>query len=403
MRVLFPLHGFIGWNGGLDLVRLIASALDHSSLDEPVELHFALPETPTARRLLLSALRRWRSLRAGNSRHSANAGSADALRCIASDITAGHSIVTCGDSAAGILQAAVRINADIVFPTMLPLGKSAQPRIGYLFDFQHRHLPHLFSTRMRRNRDRQFTRIAADADGIVVNSQAVARDVRQFLGVSADRVLAMPFTPYAQPWSFDIDPVDAQCRYGVGGRYLMVCNHFWMHKDHATALRAFALLRKNPANANLQLVLTGDPIDHRDPQHYGHMVALGDALGITQHTHFLGLISKRDQLALLRGCAALLQPTLFEGGPGGGSVYDAIGLGVPAIVSDIPVNREINVGQVTFFEAGDFVDLAEKLEKILATNWEPRPSSELMAEGQARLMVLGQTINTFLLGITALA
>jgi hypothetical protein len=50
---------------------------------------------------------------------------------------------------------------------------------------------------------------------------------------------------------------------------------------------------------------------------------------------------------------------------GGLAVYDAVGLGVRAIVSDIPVNLEIQDSLVTFFRTGFAEDLAQKLLNIL--------------------------------------
>ena len=81
--------------------------------------------------------------------------------------------------------------------------------------------------------------------------------------------------------------------------------------------------------------------DYRSPDYAGRLVARVQTLGIADACHFLGLIPKLDQIALMREAIAVIQPTLFEGGPGGGAVYAAIGLGQPVIVSDISVNREI--------------------------------------------------------------
>lgn len=394
MRVLFPLHGYVKWNGGLDLVRLMVSGLSHRSASARVELSLAMPVTSAAGRMFQSALRHVRGILAGNP--DFKPGSASALMGVAAEIARQLNVITCSDDANGIVRAARISQADMVFPTMLPLDAIALPRIGYLFDFQHRYMPQLFSTRTRRNRDRAFARIAADCNGLVVNSRAVARDVTRWLGVPPDRVLGMPFAPYALPWWCDIDPIGVAERYRISNHYLIICNHFWKHKDHVTALRAFAILRSEFTSQNLQLVLTGDPIDHRDPGHYRRLVSLASKLDIDRYTHFLGLIPKRDQLALLRGCAVLLQPTLFEGGPGGGSVYEAIGLGVPAVVSDIPVNLEINQGDVRFFRAGDSMDLAEKIAQVL-TGGSPRPARDaLLVQGDANLTRLGNAITGFL-------
>lgn len=394
MRVLLPLHGYVGWNGGIDLVRLIVSAIDHQTVAEPLELSFAFPEPSLVRRIPFWTWRLWREVLAG--RTDSSAGRAGGLTKAMGEVTSGRTVIRCSDNAAGILSAARGSRTDIVFPSMYPLGDDPIKRVGYIFDFQHRYMPHLFSARMRRNRDKQFRRIAEDSTGIVVNARTVAQDIERFLGIAASQVFAMPFTPYAHPWWFDLDTFAAQKRYGIHHEYLMICNHFWKHKDHATALRAFAVLKQSSDMKNLQLVMTGDPIDHRDPAHFKQLKALCDDLGITKDIHFLGLIPKRDQLALLRGCNLLLQPTLFEGGPGGGSVYEAIGLGVPAVVSNILVNREIDQGDVRYFRAKDASDLAEKIIATLSSNG-PRPDTdELLANSERNLIRLGNEVVRYL-------
>lgn len=377
------------------MAGVLSSALIHSSIEKSFDVHFVLPKVTSSARILPTILRHWRLRRAG-SMLGANLGNPGALWKMAQRITQDQPLLLCPANATGILDTASKVQADIVFPTMLPLGPSPIPRVAYLFDFQHYYLPHLFSARIRRNRTARFVKIAADADAIIVTSRTVANDVTDYLGIPANRILSIPYTPYALPWWFDVEPEKVRYQYGIDGPYLLVCNHFWKHKDHATALYAFASLRNRFASMDLQLVLTGDPIDHRDPEYYARLAELAIKLGIDKYAHFLGLIPKRDQLALLRGCAVLLQPTLFEGGPGGGSVYEGIGLGVPSVVSDIPVNREINQGDVRFFHAGDSADLAEKIAQVL-TNCAPRPARDaLLVQGDANLTRLGNAITGFL-------
>lgn len=395
MRILFPLHGFIGWNGGIDLVRLLTAGLSMRPASE-VEVHFAIPAPALERRWLVAALRRWRRIRAGVSTPAQDSGSMEALHRTAQELVTGFSAIYCSDNAAGILDAAAKSKADIIFPTALPLGASGPPRIGYIADFQHRRLPHLFASRTIRNRDRSFSRIAQDSDAIFVNSRAAAEDAIEFLGVQSDRLMVLPFTPYAQPWWFEPSIEETCGRYGVTPPYFLVCNHFWAHKDHATALRAFATLVAQLEDSSISLILTGDPIDHRDPGHYARLLTLTRDLGIERQTHFLGLIPKRDQLALMRGCCALIQPTLFEGGPGGGAVNLALGLGVPAIVSDIPINREIDFGETSFFRAGDPNSLCQRMNEALGTRHIKAAPSELLRVSAQQLNVLGTCITNYL-------
>jgi glycosyltransferase involved in cell wall biosynthesis len=106
----------------------------------------------------------------------------------------------------------------------------------------------------------------------------------------------------------------------------------------------------------------------------------------------LGHIPKRDQVEIMKNALAVVQPTLFEGGPGGGSVYDAACLGIPVILSDIAVNREVEADHLFFFEAGNCIDLAEKMMQ-LATLAPARSSREsLTSRGSERAERLGNAL-----------
>ena len=89
---------------------------------------------------------------------------------------------------------------------------------------------------------------------------------------------------------------------------------------------------------------------------------------------------------------AVIQPTLFEGGPGGGSIYDAISLGVPAIISDIPVNREIDSELLRFFPVGSFKELSIAMEDFAKYPPQRRKAEDLIKEGRLRTSQLRQTI-----------
>ena len=64
---------------------------------------------------------------------------------------------------------------------------------------------------------------------------------------------------------------------------------------------------------------------------------------------------------MLRNAKALIQPTLFEGGPGGGSANEAIALGVAVLASNIPINLEINTKNISFFNPSNTNDLIQLL------------------------------------------
>ena len=104
---------------------------------------------------------------------------------------------------------------------------------------------------------------------------------------------------------------------------------------------------------------------------------------------FLGLIPKIEQIEIMKGAIAVIQPTLFEGGPGGGSVWDAISLGIPSIVSDIKTNLEVKHKMLTFFKSGNYIDLTDKMEKVLNTNFIKKTHTELMEQSESNMKKLG--------------
>jgi glycosyltransferase involved in cell wall biosynthesis len=391
MKILVPMHSFINWNGGLDLIRLLMAVLTAGNINSRVQIVFAVPKFGLYEKTLLPLIRAWQ-LR--SAKVAATLPNGRQLPSIAQEIIGNAEYHTCGKGGHDIAKLARTVHADIIFPTLTPIPACNIPRIGYIFDFQHRHLPHLFSQRIIRKRDRQFAFLASNSDALIVNSDFVYDDVIRFLGFDSMRLFKLPFIPFKNK-NVPVDTAKARRNYALDAPYLIVCNHFWMHKDHKTALQAFARLVAEPSFADMHLVLTGDPVDHRNPAHYSQLITLADNLGIRKHTHFLGLIPKGDQLSLLCGARALIQPTLYEGGPGGGSVYEALGNNIPTVLSDIKVNREIRDGRVFFFTAGDSENLVACLKRTLQP--QDAPSEDLAnVDGNAALHDASDSLYAFM-------
>ncbi|MDP1693268.1 MAG: glycosyltransferase [Burkholderiaceae bacterium] len=381
-------HTFVNWAGGLDFVRTVASSLQASGA--PLELHLLLPiDGPW-----LHARTRLRAWRDGlKSKPVATQPSRAHLDAAIASF--GPGITVHGlDIGARALRAKYReLNLDALLPALkpLPLGPD-MPWVGYVYDFQHRHLPQLFKPRQIARRERSFVQMLDKARSVIVNAQAVADDIRRFIPQARAEVFALPFGPQPDPAWFDL-PAPPLERIGMSTSqpYFIVCNQFWQHKDHATAWRALAELQRS--HPQVHLVCTGDTSDFRDMNYFPLLMAMAEQLGIAPRLHVLGLVPKREQIAWLRGARALVQPTLSEGGPGGGAAYDAVSLGVPALLSDIAVNREIVDADVRFFRVGDAGDLAAKMREALDSSPAARlDPAALIALGRERRAACGQVL-----------
>jgi glycosyltransferase involved in cell wall biosynthesis len=184
-------------------------------------------------------------------------------------------------------------------------------------------------------------------------------------------------------------PSKTKSRYRLPERYFLVSNQFWAHKSHGTAFEALANL--DSEHADVSIVCTGSTTDYRQPNYFlGLQRRIAD-LGLRQRILILGRIPKHDQIQIMRGAVAVVQPTLFEGGPGGGASYDAVSTGTPLILSDIPINREVedDEGRVRFFGAGCADQLAEQMRRVLRHRPEPPPTQELLRRSEQRAERLG--------------
>lgn len=341
----------------MDFLRGIATALHHA--DPDLELHVLVPMHGPIH-AALSFRESVKNILGGTDTAKHHPDPAHLVRAIAGTRAILHKI---DHGQLALRQATKRLQLDVLLPAITPSPKAKVPWIGYIFDFQHKQLPQFFSVDECLKRDREFGLMLSEADAVIVNAQDVINHINTYYPTHRARVFALPFSPAPPGEAFSVNIEEACQRYGVKGPYFIVCNQFWKHKDHMTAFKAFAIAAAR--NPKLSLVCTGSTSDHRFPEYFDELMAQASRDGLEKRIQVLGLIPKLDQLALLRGAVALVQPTLFEGGPGGGAVYDAVAVGQRCLVSNIPVNMEINEPEVSFFEAGNPLSLAERMETEL--------------------------------------
>ncbi|OBJ90631.1 glycosyltransferase family 4 protein [Mycobacterium asiaticum] len=378
-------HKFIEWEGGIDFLRNICESL--AAADDPVELQILIPTRGPRVAVNALELRLYRIAKRLRG-HSAPPPRLPELYDLSAPIAntgARIQLHEIDSGSAAIRRAFRQLQLDILLPSFETLQFGSEiPWLGYLYDMQHKYLPHFFSAPELAQRDSAMECMLRDAKAVIVNSRSVASDVRTYFPAASAQVVALPFSAAPQPAWFELETDVVRAKYSVGSSYFTICNQFWKHKDHGTAFKAFATLAR--AHPEIQLVCTGDTSDYRDPHHFPRLQQLLRERGIEDRVIILGRIPKPDQIALLRGSVALIQPTMFEGGPGGGAVYDAVALGVPCIVSDIPVNLEIDEPGVRYFKSQDSTSLVEAIASSYAEfdALVPPHPAELLARGHKR-------------------
>ena len=392
-RIGIITQGLVEWTGGVDFVFAVLRALLAAPSAADAEFHVLVPSLPP--RLWSKAflktieqrakslfrrdgqLRKRQEIRAELVRRLEELGPRVCVHAIRNDDAAHR-------------EAANRLGLTALVPAMrhLDLGPSCGI-VGYVYDFQHVHLPHLFSAKARARRDRMFSELMATSRAVIVNARCIADELRARHPDSRAKVYALPFAPSPPP-DWLIDRPELAAAYRPPGRYFIISNQFWIHKNHRTAFKAFARLRRT--NPDVVLLCTGDTTDSRDPAYFPSIQAELAAAGLSDTVRILGLIPKGAQIELLKGAVALIQPTLYEGGPGGGAAFDAIALDVPVLASDIPVNREIDCGDVCFFPPTDDMALSQLMTEALGKTTARRPHEALISAGHTKIAAAGETI-----------
>jgi glycosyltransferase involved in cell wall biosynthesis len=379
-------HDFMEWGGGVDFLWLVTDCLLATPRSQSCTFHLLVPDSGfrlkwrMIRRRAKSLLKKekFNDPRTRSATVSAAfAGFGDRIKI--EHIGIGHRALE---------QAAKRLNLDALIPAVHSLGKNfPTPWVGYAYDFQHKYFPQYFSAESQKSRDEHFADMLTTAKVVIVNSKAAAADIAKFVPQATARVVSLPLCPAPAPqW---LNTVELSASNRVVPPYFIICNQFWAHKGHMTAFQAFAKVAKE--NPKLSLVCTGST-ESTDPSYVPSLIRFAEKSGLSDRIKLLGLIPKREQIELLKNAVAVVQPTLFEGGPGGGSVYDAIAVGLPAIVSDIPVNLELQGMDVTFFPANDSETLAQRMREQLAAPKKKIANETLIANGRQRRASCGEVL-----------
>ena len=277
-------------------------------------------------------------------------------------------------------------NISLLFPCAYSLGYDFPvPWIAYLPDFQHKYLPEFFTKEECDQRDRTFQKRINDSPAFIVTSETAKDDIHKYFPDCKKNIYVIPFSPSPRDtWLEEHENVLPKFGLSENTRYFLISNQFWIHKDHPCAFKALSLLHQDEPYKDVHILCTGEVKDYRNPNYREELDSLNESLGVKNYVHFLGYISKEDQMELMKNCVAVVQPTLYEGSPGGGEIEDAVAIGQQSIVSDIPVNKEIQDVSVIFFEAGNETSLCEVMKQSISRNWKRPDNETLIARGKDR-------------------
>jgi glycosyltransferase involved in cell wall biosynthesis len=147
-------------------------------------------------------------------------------------------------------------------------------------------------------------------------------------------------------------------KYGLQQPYFLFVGRLEKKKNTPLLIEAFVRFKQNNKNLSEKLVLIGDASFGSDELKY-----IINEFGLQDEVIMPGWANEEDLPCIYSGAAAYILPSLHEGF--GITVLQALACGVPTIVSNIPVLREVAGEAVLYCDPHDKEDVAQAMGKII--------------------------------------
>lgn len=168
------------------------------------------------------------------------------------------------------------------------------------------------------------------------------------------------------------DALLARCGVPAGRRFCLVVGQGAPYKNHAGALRGFAVAAAGRPDLDLVMV-------RRRGGDGAGLERLAQSLGLGGRVHLLPPVERSALVQLYGAAEALLHPSLAEGF--GNPVAEAMACGCPVITSDCSAMPEVAGGSALLVNPRDPQAIAAALGQVLDT---PGLAADLRARGFAR-------------------
>ncbi|MCU1422406.1 MAG: hypothetical protein JWN36_2057 [Microbacteriaceae bacterium] len=262
-----------------------------------------------------------------------------------------------------VSRAAEKAGADLIHgPAMLGPLRSKAPVVISVHDLLYFSHPELMQTKLFTEPVKWMERRgAANATRLITISETSAAAIRRYLKFPDDRIDVIPLAGRATSAQTPGEVRRSDLFLAIGQRS--------PYKNFETVIRAWAAME--PARRP-RLVITGSFGD--DP-----LVPLVRELGLEGSIELKGWVTTEELGELFATATALIDSTLATGFSL--PTLEAMAIGLPVLLADTEIFREVGADAADYFTAGDPVDLARA---VLALSDDPARQAELTRLGELR-------------------
>ena len=283
---------------------------------------------------------------------------------------------------------AKELGADLIHgPAMLGPLRSSAPVVISVHDLLYFSHPELMQNKLFTEPVKWMEkRAAANATRLITISEYSAAAIRKYLKFPDDRIDVIPLAgrnaAVATARSTPAKPRQSDLFLAIGQRS--------PYKNFETVVRSWAAI---PEEERPHLVITGS--FGADP-----LVPLVKSLGLEGSIELKSWVSTEELGELFETATALIDSTLATGFSL--PTLEAMAIGLPVLLADTEVFREVGAEAADYFAAGNSTDLARAVRQLAA---DGARQAELTALGYARAALFSwdkvakETLESFALAI----
>jgi glycosyltransferase involved in cell wall biosynthesis len=264
------------------------------------------------------------------------------------------------------------------------------PFVCQVLDLEHRMkpwFPEVSGHGEWEHRERHYRRYLPKATRVIVPGETGREQVVRFFGVDPDNCLPLkhPTPDFAlAAAAAERQPEELVSKRGIEPPYLLYPAQFWAHKNHAAVLDALAELHSR--DESMSLVLVGS-----DKGQLERVRTQIDERGLGGAVHVLGWVDEDELIGLYQHAHALVYLSRF--GPENLPPLEALALGCPAIVANVPGAEEQLGDAALIVDPDDPAAVADAIQRVD----QRAERNRLVEAGRAR--AAAWTADDYLLGL----
>ncbi len=201
--------------------------------------------------------------------------------------------------------------------------------------------------------------MARAANVVIVPTESVRGEVCEHLGLSAEKVFAVPEAARACFTPMELEATeDVRRRLGIGADFLLTVGTIEPRKNLQTLVNAFEEVAGGQSQPTLQLVIAGNRGWLSEPFFEAlEKSPLRKRIILTEY------LNDEELRALYSSCRAFVYPSIYEGF--GLPPLEAMACGAPVIASRTPALTETTGGAALLFDPRSVGELTHKILELL--------------------------------------